>query len=350
MQFNKVRLITMVVLLPSPQDVVRVRRQKSARTFAWAALSTKTTSSSSGSREYGLRGSPRLLPRTRLDPELKREHTARNILWLDRITFPAPFTADQAVTVLNNADFEVEIRRNYILGATASAFPGPMAQPGLCVNWCTYAQDTTVGSPRLSLDTGIDISRPDLANNIWSNLKIPNNGRDDNNGFAMIQADFVAKDASAIDESYAGHGTAVAVSLARLGTMVEESGVAWEVQLMPVQVLGEDGKGTLFNISNGINTRRKMVQISLLLVSRTLSGVAGLDAEPIQEFVNNGGLFIAAARQGSNNDLYPHFPASYGYNGVFLSPRAIKTMSSPRPVITAKYRSTSPHPGSRSTP
>ena len=57
-----------------------------------------------------------------------------------RITFPAPFTADQAVTALNNADFEVEIRRNYILGDQ----PHPQRYPldrwhslGIASDWCT---------------------------------------------------------------------------------------------------------------------------------------------------------------------------------------------------------------------
>ena len=182
-------------------------------------LSTKTTNSSSDSREYGLRGPPRLLSRARLDPKRKRQHPARVILggWT-RITFPAPFTADQAVTALNNADFEVEIRRNYILETNripndthwTDGTAWALRQIG-----APYAWDTTVGSREIVvavLDTGVDISHPDLANNIWSNLgEIPNNGRDDDsNGFVddANGYDFVAKDASPIDESYAGHGTA----------------------------------------------------------------------------------------------------------------------------------------------
>ena len=66
------------------------------------------------------------------------------------------------------------------------------------------------------------------------------------------------------------------------------------------------------------DTRRKWCRYHCCGFLRTLSREsAGLDAEPIQDFVNNGGLFIAAAgNQGSNNDLYPHFPASYSYDGV----------------------------------
>ena len=172
-----------------------------------------------------------------------------------RVEFPSPTTADQAVIALNSADFEVEVRRNYILetnripndthwtDGTAWALK-PVGAP--------EAWDITTGSRDIVvavLDTGIDLSHPDLAANIWTNLReIPNNGLDDDgNGFVddANGFDFVQNDTSPVDGSYSGHGTAVASIVGAIGDNGRGiPGVAWDVQLMPVRVLGDDGRGT----------------------------------------------------------------------------------------------------------
>ena len=71
------------------------------------------------------------------------------------------------------------------------------------------------------------------------------------------------------------------------------------------------GVEPLFNISNGIRyAALNGADIIVAGFSGRYLESAGLDAEPIKDFVDNGGLFIAAAgNQGSDNTTStPTFP------------------------------------------
>jgi len=86
----------------------------------------------------------------------------------------------------------------------------------------TTAWDTSVGSPTklvAVIDSGADLTHPDLAANIWVNPKeIPGNGRDDDrNGYKddVNGYDFVNKDSVPQDDY--GHGSHVAGIAAAVG-------------------------------------------------------------------------------------------------------------------------------------
>ena len=92
------------------------------------------------------------------------------------------------------------------------------------------------------IDTGIDTSHPDLKNNLWINPKeIPNNGADDDdNGFKDdIHGWNFAANSPNIETG--NHGTHVAGTIGASGNNgIGITGVAWNTQLMSLDVFGGD--------------------------------------------------------------------------------------------------------------
>ena len=97
------------------------------------------------------------------------------------------------------------------------------------------------------IDTGADLTHPDLRDNLWRNPReIPGNGIDDDgNGFVddVNGADFVNRDGDPSDDN--GHGTHVAGILAARGAnRVGVTGVAQRARLMVLKALGADAVGS----------------------------------------------------------------------------------------------------------
>jgi len=106
------------------------------------------------------------------------------------------------------------------------------------------------------LDTGVDLDHPDLAENLWLNDgEIPDNNRDDdNNGFIddYYGWDFVDDDESPEPETATtpesgaiSHGTLIAGLIgAQSDNEIGYTGLLWEVDVMPLRVLNENGVGS----------------------------------------------------------------------------------------------------------
>jgi serine protease len=137
----------------------------------------------------------------------------------------------------------------------------------------TAAWDVTTGSSNVYvaiLDTGVDITNPDLAPNAWTN---PNpNGQpgfpDDVNGW-----NFVSNDNDVLDDE--GHGTNVAGIIGGVGNNgFGIAGLNWHVTIIPVKVLGADGSGTEADIISGVNyvTMLKSQGINIVAMNESLGG------------------------------------------------------------------------------
>jgi subtilisin family serine protease len=105
------------------------------------------------------------------------------------------------------------------------------------------------------VDTGLDFTHPDMAGNIWTNLReVPGNGVDDDgNGFVddVHGWDVSNDDNDPTDGN--GHGTHVSGTIAAqdnngLGIV----GVAPDAQIMPVKALGDSGSGSTFDLAAGL--------------------------------------------------------------------------------------------------
>ncbi len=129
------------------------------------------------------------------------------------------------------------------------------------------AWDVETGDPGVIvavLDTGVDITHPDLSGRIWSNPNdavvngIDDDGNyctDDAHGCAVVAIAPGGACASAIDGNIAddaGHGTFVAGIIAANADGRGIVGVARGVTIMPVKVLDCQGRGTTIELAQGI--------------------------------------------------------------------------------------------------
>ena len=153
---------------------------------------------------------------------------------------------------------------------------------GQTVNWTTGTADADIdapeawsvstGSPNVVvavIDTGVDVSHPDLAPNIWVNpgedcAGCRTNGVDDDgNGYVDDWRgwDFVNGDNNPTDDN--GHGTHVAGTIAAAGNNgLGVAGVTWSSKIMPLKFLAADGTGTAADaISAILYARAKGVPI-----------------------------------------------------------------------------------------
>ena len=107
------------------------------------------------------------------------------------------------------------------------------------------------------LDTGVDITHPDLADNIWTNEAEANGAEgedDDANGFAddLHGWDFVNQTARLGD--WNGHGTHCAGIAAAVGdNKIGITGANPDALIMPITVMQSDGTGDVATIIKGID-------------------------------------------------------------------------------------------------
>lgn len=160
------------------------------------------------------------------------------------------------------------------------------------------------------LDSGIDTEHPDLRNNIWKNKgELPNNRHDDDDNGFMDDSNgwnFVDNNNNPrpdFTEDYTSdvlHGTIVAGIIGAEGNNNEGiSGIAWQIQLMPLKVLDDNGSGDSGDVLRAIDyaIANHADIINLSFVGENYS--QGLD-EAIKRAYNAGIIVVAAA---GNNSL-----------------------------------------------
>ena len=189
------------------------------------------------------------------------------------------------------------------------------------------AWSVTQGSPDTViaiLDTGVDLSHPDLTGSFWSNPgeTVANGIDDDANGYVddTVGFDFVGNDPSPQDDSV-GHGSHVAgIAAAAVNNSVGGAGVCPACKLMILRA--GNGKGSfplvaeLEAVAYAVDNGADVINMSIgshtwTKIERDALGWAG----------DNGVLIVAAAGNDSldNDELYwtqsgpvaPTFPASY---------------------------------------
>ncbi len=163
------------------------------------------------------------------------------------------------------------------------------------------------------VDSGIDLSNPDLSENLWTNPgEIAANGLDDDsNGFVddVHGADTVGHDGDPSDGL--GHGTAVASLIgARGNNGLGITGVAWRVRMMPVKVLHDSGWGTTVTLITGL---RYALANGARVINLSVNGTEPSQAleEAIRQAEAQGALVVTSAgNDGVNRDRVASYPAS----------------------------------------
>lgn len=191
--------------------------------------------------------------------------------------------------------------------------------------WDTHTGDGSVVVA--ILDTGIDLDHPDLKENIWKNsAEIEGDGIDnDNNGWVddFNGYDFIDDDGSpiptqgeAFDEGAVSHGTVIAGIIGAVGDNDEGiAGIIWDVQLMSVRILDNQGIGDS-------NLARQGVEYATAngadVINLSFTGFDFDDAlrRAIEEAYEAGIVVVAAMGNadhgGMNIDQHAIFPACFG--------------------------------------
>jgi RHS repeat-associated protein len=168
------------------------------------------------------------------------------------------------------------------------------------------AWKTTTGSRSAVIaviDSGIDFTHPDLADNQWLNPAASVNG--DVHGW-----DWVVDSGETKDEQ--GHGTAVAGIIAAEGNnAVGTTGVMWRASLMSLRVLDNTGTGDVANAIEAIDYAvAHSAQVINLSWGTNAESLALKDA--IERALKRNVVVVCSAGNGSR-DLAtgPYYPASF---------------------------------------
>lgn len=199
---------------------------------------------------------------------------------------------------------------------------------GIDIN-ATRAWDISTGSRSVVvaiIDSGIDLTHPDLAANVWTNPgEIAGNGVDDDrNGFVddIHGWNFVDNNAN-VQDGY-GHGTHVAGIIGAAGNDgVGVTGVDWRVSLMVLRVQNDSGAGTTSAVIGALRyatAMRRDFGINVVVTNNSWEAAAGYSSVIeglIREQGEAGITFVAAAgNHGTDNDVTPRYPSNYDLPNV----------------------------------
>jgi thermitase len=178
------------------------------------------------------------------------------------------------------------------------------------------AWDRTRGAGQVIaiVDTGIDLTHPDLRDRLWQNPgEAPGGGDSDLNGAVddVHGFDFVDNDPDPDD--YQFHGTHVAgTAAATAGNGGGVAGVAPEAALMAVRVLDGNGGGSSADVGDGIVYA---AQEGADVINLSLGGPAGGGDQLLQDALDvarqhDTVVVAAAGNEGNNNDANPRTPCA----------------------------------------
>ena len=179
------------------------------------------------------------------------------------------------------------------------------------------------------IDSGIRFSHQDLTNSLWINPgEIAGNGLDDDaNGFVDDVHGMNALGAgSGNPNDDFGHGTHVAGIIGATGNNgLGVSGIAWSVKIMSCKFLDASGNGTFGDLIDCLNYAvTKGAQIVNLSIESSVSNAALSNAF---QSVRDAGIIVmaAAGNSGTDNDLFPKYPASFGLDNIIAVTATTRT-------------------------
>lgn len=170
------------------------------------------------------------------------------------------------------------------------------------------------------IDTGVDVTHPDLADSIWTNPReIPGNGiDDDNNGYVddVHGWNFCYQSSQVYCGTEDSHGTHAAGTIAASsdnGIGVAGIVPGGRVKLMVLKVLGGTGSGTTSDVVRAI----RYAEANGASVCNLSLGGAVYDPALYQAMASSSMLFVVAAgNDGRNTEATPTYPASYDLDNL----------------------------------
>ena len=179
------------------------------------------------------------------------------------------------------------------------------------------------------IDTGVDITHPDLAANIWVNPgEIIGNGIDDDGDGYIDDVhgyDFADGTATITDSGY--HGTHVAGSIAAVGkNSAGVIGMAYRAKILPLKVSTDGDTITVSAALSAYNYAVTLKQKGINIVGLNASFGGGSFSTSEQSAIaalRDAGIVLCAAAGnggsdsiGDNNDTTPFYPANYSLANI----------------------------------
>jgi RHS repeat-associated protein len=173
------------------------------------------------------------------------------------------------------------------------------------------AWQTTTGSAATVvavIDSGIDFTHPDLANNQWTNPQSVEDG--DLHGW-----DFITDSGDIKDEQ--GHGTAVAGIIAAEGNnSLGIAGVMWRASLMSLRVLDNTGTGDVGDAVEAIDYAVAH-GAHIINLSWGTNGESVALKDAIERAIRRNVVVVCSAGNGSGDlDTTPYYPASFNLRNL----------------------------------
>lgn len=201
-------------------------------------------------------------------------------------------------------------------------------KPGADIS-ATRAWDLTTGSNDLVvavIDTGVDLSHPDLSPNAWVNSREnPNNGVDDDgNGYIDDKNgwNFVNNRPTTYEDSSADwHGTHVSGAIGAAGNNgIGVTGIAWHVKIMSLKFIGATTGNTadaVKAINYVMDQKKRGVNVRIINSSWGGTSSSATLKSAISAAGNAGILFVCAAGNGGDDQIgddladAPYYPAAW---------------------------------------
>ncbi len=200
-------------------------------------------------------------------------------------------------------------------------------QWGMTIVNAPQAWDVTTGRADVViaiLDTGADLSHPDLVGQFWVNEdEIPGNALDDDhngkvddiNGWRFCHLGSTPVESNDVQDDH-GHGTHVAgIVAARGNNALGVAGIAWGCRLMIVKVLDRNGDGWYSDLAAGLIYA---TDNGARIVNLSLGGPSDMQVlrDAVDYARSRGVLIVAAAGNivGSSHSVL--YPAAYEYERV----------------------------------
>lgn len=181
------------------------------------------------------------------------------------------------------------------------------------------------------IDTGVDYTHEDLAQNIWVNTReIPNNGIDDDGNGYIDDVYGIAPGYSDISENikindpmdFDGHGTHIAGIIGAIGNNDKGVvGINWEIKILPCNALDpileeftEDALLECYSYIADLKDRGGNIRV----INASYAGPYSYTEElAIQRLRSKGILFVTAAgNEAENNDITPQYPCNYNLDNI----------------------------------
>jgi|GEM_PF-2895769 len=160
------------------------------------------------------------------------------------------------------------------------------------------------------IDTGFQLDHVDLRDSYWVNSEeIAGDGIDnDRNGYVddRFGWDFAGDDANPTSRSTT-HGTHVAGVVTANRNSTGVTGVAYAAQVMPIQVLGDDGAGSTYDVAQGI---RYAVDNGADIINLSLGGTNSPTIYNALRYAERNDVLVVAA-SGNESAATTAYPARH---------------------------------------